>query len=324
MIRIYTFVFNYILPVFIIKMLQNIFIYQPRKRTLNIKHGKYSLFTGVFFELRTKCNGTCEFCAASIQNDPREDTLMPFESYTNVIDQLSNIGYTDPVMFHINNEPFLIYELPVFIEYARKQLTDSWLVIYTNGKAMTYQKAYDAIKAGINEIHINDYDGEFKKRRPELYSCIREEILPVFYKPENIYIGDGHQNLDASKDFMLNMHDRSTCEIKTTRAGTAPNKKNLSKKPKGFCEYPFTQLNITTDGSVSMCCADMFFNEKMGNINENTIIEIWNSDKFNRIRYDLLKGNRKNMSTCAKCDYYGLPWETLRTRMARFIYHFTQ
>ncbi len=48
-----------LLPRRMLVNLQNKMIYEPRIRNLGLKNGEIPLFDTVFFEVRTKCNGSC-------------------------------------------------------------------------------------------------------------------------------------------------------------------------------------------------------------------------------------------------------------------------
>ena len=76
------------LPESPLKNLQNRYIYQPRIKDLGIDIDRTPIFNSIFFEVRTKCNGRCSFCAASAQNDIREDKKMPIALYKKVIGEL--------------------------------------------------------------------------------------------------------------------------------------------------------------------------------------------------------------------------------------------
>ena len=91
----------------------------------------------------------------------------------------------------------------------------------------------------------------------------------------------------------------------SSRAGTSPNKPKPSRAVRGFCEHPFTQFNITADGTVSMCCADFLFSVPMGNVKNESMIEIWYGHQFTEVRKSLLRGDRNTVETCRQCDYYG-------------------
>jgi MoaA/NifB/PqqE/SkfB family radical SAM enzyme len=44
----------------------------------------------------------------------------------------------------------------------------------------------------------------------------------------------------------------------------------------------------------------------LGNINNNTIKEIWYNQQFSEIRKDLLKGRRDKIEACNRCDFLGM------------------
>ena len=69
-------------------------------------------------------------------------------------------------------------------------------------------------------------------------------------------------------------------------------------------------MTINKEGYIGACSEDLLFSEKMGNINKDNIINIWNSEKFKNTRKELLNGNRQCMSTCKKCDYRGFTQES--------------
>ncbi len=66
---------------------------------------KPEIFDAIFFELRTRCNSKCDFCAASIQNEIRPDISMPFYIYKKAIDELSELNYSNVIAYHTNIEP---------------------------------------------------------------------------------------------------------------------------------------------------------------------------------------------------------------------------
>ena len=44
----------------------------------------------------------------------------------------------------------------------------------------------------------------------------------------------------------------------------------------------------------------------MGNIKEQTMIDIWTSQEFSNVRKNLLAGRREYISQCRGCDFYGV------------------
>jgi len=308
------------IPFSMTKFLQNKIIYKPRIKHLGINEFNTPLFDTVFFEVRTRCNGTCSFCAASIQNEIREDISMPIELYKKVINELKTLKFSGRIAYHVNNDPLIFPQLSEFVEYARQNLPNAWIQILTNGKALTLKNAENLLKAGINELSINLYNDDFFAELPKSIQDINDNLIPKFYKSEQIKTGHGP---DGSKNiFRFNVFRRKVSDILTSRAGTSPNKKEKSKMPRGFCEYPFTQFNITADGTVSKCCADFYFSDPMGNVNNKSVMEIWKGEKFNNVRRTLLQGKREDITTCRECDSYGS--KKFYSNIAKFFYFLTK
>jgi len=64
---------------------------------------------------------------------------------------------------------------------------------------------------------------------------------------------------------------------------------------KTFCMHPFTGLATREDGAIQVCCRS----HPIGNIQDNTLEEIWNNDNMKRIRQQVLHGERP--PECAPC-----------------------
>lgn len=310
-----------LIPMPIIKYFQHRTIYEPRMRHLKISESNAPLFDSVFFEVRTKCNGTCTFCPASVLEDIRDDASMSMGLYKKVIAELKGMQFSGRIAYHVNNDPLIFPQLSEFVAYARQNLPKAWIQILTNGKALTLEVVEKLLRAGINELSINYYNDIFTAELPRVFREIRDSLLPKFYKPEQIKTGHGPDPEDKTI-FRFNIFRRKVNRILTNRAGTAPNKEKKSTWPRGFCEYPFTQFNITADGRVSKCCADFYFSDSMGDLNKESILDIWNGKKFNNIRRLLLKGNRDAIEICKKCDFYGS--KKIYSHLARFIYILTR
>jgi len=55
------------------------------------------------------------------------------------------------------------------------------------------------------------------------------------------------------------------------------------KQPlKLFCTRPFDGIYIGFDGSSILCCQDWKFEEVLGNINKQTLMEVWCGEKYGK------------------------------------------
>jgi radical SAM protein with 4Fe4S-binding SPASM domain len=67
-----------------------------------------------------------------------------------------------------------------------------------------------------------------------------------------------------------------------------------------YCHYPYTSIFVLSDGSVLPCC----FSDPIGNLNENDIKTIWNSEDAQKMRYYLFQGNMEKAG-CSRCGFRG-------------------
>lgn len=304
--KITPYYYNYV-PNNLKKIIHN-FVTSERSKKNSIPN----MFDSVYFELRTRCNGTCSFCAASVGNETRPDISMDFELYKKSIFELSDLNYKGLIAYHVNSDPLLIKNIDEYISFARKHLQEAWIQILSNGKALNPINGKKIIDAGVNEIFINVYNDDLKAELPKNVKKFEDEVLNKLFSKDQIFSGQFKdfklRRKPEGKYIYYNVARRLLNEVLTNRGGTAPNKKsNRSIEDHyGYCELPFSKLNITANGTASQCCCDLPFSNPMGNIKNESLKDIWNGQKFTELRNELLKGNRKNNPLCSKCDYFGL------------------
>lgn len=75
-------------------------------------------------------------------------------------------------------------------------------------------------------------------------------------------------------------------------------KDNLLKRNKAFCILPWIHMHAWPDGRAMPCCiADS--DQPFGNVKENSIKEVWNSDKYKELRLAMLNGEK--LDCCRRC-----------------------
>ena len=78
---------------------------------------------------------------------------------------------------------------------------------------------------------------------------------------------------------------------------------NKSHYVSQYCEYPWTSMTIMANGEAVPCTQDYDAEMSFGNVNDHTLEEIWNSEKYREFRRwhltgDFPKGNKCN----ERCD----------------------
>ena len=75
-------------------------------------------------------------------------------------------------------------------------------------------------------------------------------------------------------------------------------KEELLKKNRAFCILPWIHMHVWPNGNAMPCCiADS--DNPFGNLKDNSIEEVWNSDKYKELRLAMLKGEK--LDTCRRC-----------------------
>lgn len=286
---------NHLIPFKIIESYYN-FIINGRKKYLikketkefikNFSNSKFPpLFSSIELETINRCNGTCAFCPVNRRDDTRKFKLMNENLFKSIIKQLKDLNYNGRLAFHSNNEPFMDKRIIDFVKYARQNLPKAYIYMYTNGTLLTMDK-FLSIVPYLNKIHIDNYNDNLKLNKTS--KAIND------YCRKNKLI-----------DLKVEIHLRKIHEVLNTRGGQSPN--NHKKKTLNMsCILPFKQLVIRPDGKISLCCNDPLGKFTLGDLNKQSLIEIWNSKKYSIIRNRLNKG-RKNISLCKYCDTLPVP-----------------
>jgi radical SAM protein with 4Fe4S-binding SPASM domain len=253
---------------------------------------KVPLFRSIEIETRTRCNSACSFCAANFKTDQRADILMPTELFHKIIADLKRLDYSGKVNFFVNNEPLLDNRLAEFIRHVRSELPKASAEVHTNGLKLNARIGRELMEAGLQVLYINNYTTEGKVHRG--VQEFLDQVAPDF--PDR----EVHFFLRLLEEKLLN------------RAGTAPNGTLLRQPLPQPCVLPFTEMVVTADGRVSLCCQDHYFEEVMGNVRQQPIEEIWHGPAFARLREALLRGDRTASKFCEVCDFRGYRDDHLR------------
>lgn len=89
------------------------------------------------------------------------------------------------------------------------------------------------------------------------------------------------------------------------RGGEAPNRQQ-NDHFSSSCILPFMQMIIRPDGEVSRCCQDALAKTTLGNVETNTIQEIWSGTEYQEFRNNLIESGRKSVKFCENCDSFGI------------------
>jgi hypothetical protein len=185
-------------------------------------------------------------------------------------------GYDGYVSLCGFGEPTLHPKLGAFIQSCHEICPRARILLITNADDVDVLTNLPFV---INlEIQCSMYE-QFSDNKIERLSMIRNKIV---YK-------------DILSDSMKYFNNR---------AGNSPRQNDKKLPIEQPCYLPFYKMSIDVNGDAVLCCGDWKRQEIVGNILSENIYDIWNGDRLNHIRQELLKGNRTG-KICERCDADG-------------------
>ncbi len=240
------------------------------------------LFNHIEIETYNRCNGGCTFCPVSVKNDTREEKTMKMELFEKIINELSDIDYHGCLALFSNNEPFLDDRIIDFSKIVRKRVPHARTHLFTNGTLLSLDKFIQIIDY-LDELVIDNYNEKL-------------ELIPNCEQIKKYC--EMHHKLCDKVTIVL----RNPKEILESRGGKAPNRSNMQILENVKCTHPFRQLIIRPDGKVSICCNDALGITEVGDVSQESLLDVWCGEKMRAIREKLVNEGRKNIAICKYCD----------------------
>lgn len=280
----------------------------------------------VQIEATSLCNARCIHCEYSKLTRPHAH--MKMDLYKKIIDECYQFRkYCKRIGLYFMGEPLLD---PTFFEKVKyaKQKSSFFISIFSNGSLLTPIYCQELINSKIDQITFG-IDGATKESYESVrvglsYEKVVEGIkrLANLKKKLNVKVPQITVRM-TSTPFNVNESDL----FKKTWAGVADgflvrqmhawggdtiNKDligysygHVKKRHSQFtpCFYLWKTMVITQDGKVPLCCVDSDVREEIGNLNKETMFEIWHGENLNRIRQMHLTGNLRKIPICRGCNF---------------------
>jgi len=240
------------------------------------------------------CNRSCVFCPRS---DPEwikkfdNKEFIKKELHEKICKELSEYNYNGIVVYSGFNEPLLNKACFDNIARTRKYLPNAKIELITNGDVLNLTRLKKLFTSGLSTILISVYDG------PE--DMIKFKKLCELAKLDKNQFVIRNRYLPPEDDYGITMSNRGG-QMKNAGHSISSLKKSI-KEP---CYYPSYTLFIDYNGDVLMCSHDWGKKNILGNLNKNTILDIWMSENAKKSRFNLAKSDR-GFSPCNECDVRG-------------------
>lgn len=276
------------------------------------------------------CNFACKFCFNGDESALKKmnKSMLEMERFKKIVQDLKEFP-SKIKMIHLHGfgEPLLNKNLYKMITLLKQENVVERISITTNGSAFTDENMPRLISSGIDQIHISIYGlsqeqyEEFTdtkvnfprllKNIQHLYSIkkncsIHIKIVGDYFSKEeqgnffNIF-GDYCDTIfiDNAANIWPDVDVSKTVDEHASLKHQYSEEISYNK----ICPQLFYQMLIHSDGSVSPCCVDYSNEVNIGDINDLSLKDIWNSQYLNQMRIDHLNGDIEKYEGCKNCQY---------------------
>ncbi len=234
----------------------------------------------VNLEINTDCNYKCPFCPqSSFQRPVRHITR---EGFRRVLDELKAIDYAGLLVLSVNNEPFLHPLLLEFCRQVSEELSGATVSLISNGALIREEDIRGlAALARPPRITVDDYTPDHR-----IITRLQEWL----------------DRLDPTK-LCIEFQRRSWSEKISNRAGNQP---GCTTVPDDYhdivCAWPFGGLFLNPELQAFLCCSDYRYEMIVGDLNQQSLMEIWKGIALQRVRDAMRVPDRARIPLCARCD----------------------
>lgn len=262
-------------------------------------------FKRVYIEITNICNLNCSFCLNN-KRPKKEISLSEFETILKKIDK-----YTDYIYLHVKGEPLLHSNLEGILTLAEKY--KKHVNITTNGTLL--KKNIDILRKSkaLRQINISLHsENNMKDYFEEVFDTV-DNYLKDIYVVYRIWIDNNQSDILSNLkkrygDKVLKILEEKNILIKDkiylnkNEKFIWPDINNDYYEEEGRCLGLDTHIAILVDGSISICCLDTNCDSNLGNIFEDDLEKILNSEKVKKIK-EYFNNNKSYLEICKHCSY---------------------
>jgi molybdenum cofactor biosynthesis enzyme MoaA len=257
-------------------------------------------------ETTTLCNGHCVFCVHPTLK--REKTTMDPELFEKIVAQIPGLPDIGNLYLHGVGEPLLDHRIASGERFrvARKYYSGP-IVLYTNGSHVSFEWADRMIQEGLITGLIISLNATTRaERRAAMGLDDFDQVFAIAHKlalihPDRVDVrGIAATNL---------MEDQATYISQWGMSGHLFHEMNWGGehgRPRGTprihpCHRTQEHMKVLVDGRVSLCCADGEGTVTLGDLNTQTIKQVWDGPLADKYRKYHLSGRIGELKLCSRC-----------------------
>lgn len=283
--------------------------------------------TAVMIEPTNICNLRCPLCPSGNGSLKRAKGFMKLSLFKKIIDEIKE--YATMIILWNQGEPYLNPDINKMIKYA----TDAGLFTLISTNLNTDINPDELVKSGIDSMIVsldgatqetyNQYrvNGNLEKVLSNVKAIVeakkRHKSSTPIIRWQFLVMKHNEHEIDKIKE-MAKIYEVDQLSFKTIQIYTHEDIKFLPNNPKyrrynisgenfeikfkmeNKCRRMWQQPVINWNGEVAICCFDKDIEYPVGNVENNSLLSIWQGTAFQKMRNAVLK-NRKAFEICRNC-----------------------
>lgn len=252
-------------------------------------------------ETTNLCNSHCVFC---VHNEFKEFGTMDDSLFEKILNDAKEIETLEYVIPMLTGEPFMDKKILQKLKLINKILPGKKIHLYTNGSLLT-PEIINELSSIENLTMFFSLNGNAETRKELMglddyeYVASMIRLYDLTKKPYKVlfvfYPAVARTNVE---NFVRTWKDKANVLIYGNFLG---------RKYKAFgttkCTRATSHMTVLWNGKVNLCCFDAFGEVIFGDLNNQTIKEVWNSEKRQSFATAHLEG--KIIKPCDKCFHKG-------------------
>lgn len=266
------------------------------------------------------CNARCVMCPRDTLT--RKRGFMEFGLFEKIMNELAGARRKPVVHLHGFGEPLLDPLLSERIRLAKARGIEHTYIV-TNGSLLFPETSRKIIDAGLDRMKISFYGTDeesynatmrglgftvslqnikdFMKIRKELKKTTPKLILQ--YLPQDA----NGAKIKEFQSLWRSLPDKEAGDCLNISSldnfGGGKSYNIVGEKIVSVCFYPWTAMSVLWDGGAVTCCVDYNGVQGIGDLNCQSIAEIWNGPVLSAIRRNFGKLDYSGFPTCRNCDW---------------------
>lgn len=273
------------------------------------------------------CNFRCVSCPQSLSGYKRTVGYyqkMDMTLYEKILSDVKEMGMLKALKLFGYGEPMLHPELGRMVRLAKEMKVADRIEFTSNVTMLNEKMIRQLIEAQLDYLRVSIYS---------LDQTAHESFTQTKFRVEHIYENLKHfreiRDMSGShKPFLyIKMFDFTTpeeaerfrqlykpiadelsFEIVHNMSGYRNIEEHLGidipvRIPKRICPQPFYMAAVAANGDVTICCVDWSLSAKVGNMNEQSLREIWFGERFQHYRRLTIEGHAYKIDACKNCTW---------------------